>query len=251
MYKWIHKFGSPPFVYRFSRALAPWLGLLALGLFVAGLYLGLVKAPADYEQGESYRLIYIHVPSAWLSMFVYLVMAVCSLVFLVWRMKLADMVAKVSAPIGASFTFIALVTGAIWGKPTWGTWWVWDARLTSELVLLFLYFGYMALRNAIEHPATAARAASIIALVGVVNLPIIHYSVDWWNTLHQPATITRMGKAAMHISMLVPLLIMVAAAQLLYFYHLCIGLQAEILTRESRTRWVRELLQLDSGEQVG
>jgi len=146
-----HKLGSSPFVFRLSGWLAPWLAVLCVGFFALGLYNGLIQAPTDYEQGDSYRIIYIHVPAAWMSMFVYAVMAVSSAVFLIWRMKLADIVAQASAPIGASFTFIALVTGAIWGKPTWGTWWVWDARLTSELILLFLYIGYIALRGAIEH----------------------------------------------------------------------------------------------------
>ena len=209
---------------------------------LAGLYYGLVKAPPDYEQGDSYRILYIHVPAAWMSMFVYLIMAVSSGVFLVWRMKLADIVAEASAPIGASFTFLALVTGAIWGKPTWGTWWVWDARLTSELVLLFLYLGYIALRGAIEHQTTAARAAGVLAVVGVINLPIIHYSVEWWHTLHQPATITKLDKPSMHISMLVPLLLMVGAYQLFYFYTLCLRVRSGILRRESRSRWVNELL---------
>ena len=241
MFKWIHRFGSPPFIYRLAGKLAPWLGVLSLMFLIAGLYLGLVRAPADYEQGESYRIIYVHVPAAWMSMFVYMVMAVSSAVFLIWRMKLADVVAAASAPIGASFTLIALITGAFWGKPMWGAWWVWDARLTSELVLLFLYLGYIALRGAIEQPQTAARAAAILALVGVVNIPIIHFSVEWWNTLHQPATITRMDKPAMHISMLRPLLLMVAGFQLLYFYNLMVRLQTGILQRESRTNWVAEL----------
>jgi heme exporter protein C len=241
LFKWIHRFGSPPFIYRLAGRLAPWFGVLCLLFLIAGLYLGLVRAPADYEQGESYRIIYVHVPAAWMSMFVYMVMAVSSAVFLIWRMKLADVVAAASAPIGASFTLIALITGAFWGKPMWGAWWVWDARLTSELVLLFLYLGYIALRGAIEQPQTAARAAAILALVGVVNIPIIHFSVEWWNTLHQPATITRMDKPAMHISMLRPLLLMVAGFQLLYFYNLMVRLQTGILQRESRTNWVAEL----------
>lgn len=206
-----------------------------------GLYLGLVVAPADYEQGESYRIIYIHVPAAWMSMFVYMVMAVSSAVFLIWRMKLADIVAVASAPIGASFTLIALITGSFWGKPMWGTWWVWDARLTSELLLLFLYLGYMALRNALDNPPSAARAAAILAVVGVINIPIIHFSVEWWNTLHQPATITKLDKPSMHISMLRPLLIMVVGFQLLYFHNLLVRLRTGILEREGRASWVAEL----------
>lgn len=242
MFKWIHKFGSAPFVYKLTGWLAPWIGLLCVGLMLAGLYYGLVKAPVDYEQGNSYRIIYIHVPAAWMSMFVYFVMALSSAIFLVWRLKLADIAAAASAPIGASFTFLALVTGSLWGKPTWGTWWVWDARLTSELVLLFLYLGYMALRGAIEHRTSASRAGAILAVVGVINLPIIHYSVEWWHTLHQPATISKLDKPSMHISMLMPLMMMVAAFQLLYFYTLCVRIRTGILERESRARWVGEAI---------
>lgn len=208
---------------------------------IAGLWLGLVVAPADYEQGESYRIIYVHVPAAWMSMFAYMVMAGSSAVFLVWRLKIADAVAEATAPIGAAFTVIALVTGSFWGKPMWGTWWVWDARLTSELLLLFLYVGYMALRSALDTPQGAARAAAILAVVGVVNIPVIHYSVEWWNTLHQPATITKLDKPSMHISMLRPLLIMVVGFQLLYFHNLMVRLRSGILEREARSRWVLDL----------
>ncbi len=203
--------------------------------------MGLVRAPADYEQGDSYRIIFVHVPAAWMSMFIYVIMAVSSAVFVIWRLKIADVVAAASAPIGASFTLIALVTGSFWGKPMWGTWWIWDARLTSELLLLFLYLGYIALRSAIEQPQTAARAAAILAMVGVVNIPIIHFSVEWWNTLHQPATITKMGKSSMHISMLRPLLLMMLSFQLLYFYNLMVRLRTGILQRESRASWISEL----------
>lgn len=241
MFKWIHRFGSAPFVYRLCGTLSPWVGWLCLGLLVVGLYLGLFKAPPDYEQGESFRIIYVHVPSALLSMFVYVVMAVSSAVFLIWRLKLADVVAEASAPIGASFTFLALATGSLWGKPMWGTWWIWDGRLTSELVLLFLYFGYMALRNAIEHPQTAARAAAVLAVVGVINIPIIHYSVEWWNTLHQPATITKLGKSSIHPSMGIPLFIMIFAFQLLYAYVLLTRVRTGLLQREGRTAWVANL----------
>jgi len=203
--------------------------------------MGLVKAPADYEQGEVYRILYVHVPSAWMSMFVYVVMAISSAVFLIWRMKLADVVAESSAVIGAAFTFLALVTGSIWGRPTWGTWWEWDARLTSELVLLFLYLGYIALRSAIEHEQSASRAAAILAIVGVVNIPIIHFSVEWWNSMHQPATITRIDGPKMHISMLIPLFIMLGAFQFYYFHHLLVRMRTGILRHYSRTRWVAEL----------
>ena len=248
MFKWIHRFGSAPNVYRLSGVLAPWFAVSAAVCIVVGLYLGLVVAPPDYEQGESYRIIYIHVPAAWMSMFAYVVMAVSSAIFLIWRLKVADAVAAAVAPIGAAFTAVALITGSFWGKPMWGTWWVWDARLTSELLLLFLYLGYMALRGALTGPgetstpsSTAARGAAILAVVGVVNIPIIHFSVEWWNTLHQPSTITRFDKPAMHISMLRPLLLMALGAQLLFFHNLTVRLRTGLLQRESRSRWVREL----------
>lgn len=241
MFQWFHRFGSSPYIYRLASRLAPWLAGLCLLCLIAGLYLGLVVAPADYEQGDSYRIIFIHVPAAWLSMFVYMVMATSSAIFLIWRLKIADVVAEASAPIGAAFTAIALVTGSFWGKPMWGTWWIWDARLTSELLLLFLYLGYMALRGALDTPQSSAKAAAILAVVGVVNIPIIHFSVEWWNTLHQPATITKLDTPSMHISMLRPLLLMVVAFQLLYFHNLMIRIQTLILQREGRTKWVAEL----------
>ncbi len=228
-------------MYRFAGRLAPWLGGLCLLSLVVGLYLGLVVAPADYEQGDSYRIIYIHVPAAWMSMFAYVVMASSSAVFLIWRLKIADVVAEASAPIGAAFAAVALITGSFWGKPMWGTWWIWDARLTSELLLLFLYFGYMALRGSLETPQSSAKAAAILAVVGVVNIPIIHFSVEWWNTLHQPATITKLDTPSMHISMLRPLLLMVLAFQLLYFHNLMIRVRTLILSREGRANWVAEL----------
>ena len=241
MFQWFHRFGSAPYVYRLAGRFAPWLGAACLLSLLAGLWLGLVVAPADYEQGESYRIIYVHVPAAWMSMFVYTVMAVSSGVFLIWRLKLADIVAAASAPIGAGFTLVALVTGSLWGKPMWGTWWVWDGRLTSELLLLFLYLGYMALRGAFEQPRTAEKAAAILAVVGVVNIPVIHFSVEWWNTLHQPATITKLDKPSMHISMLRPLLLMVLSFQLLYFVNLATRVRSGILRREARAGWVAEL----------
>ncbi len=242
MWAWIHRFGSPRYFYAFAGKLLPWLAVPCIILFAVGLYLGLVVAPGDYEQGESYRIIYVHVPSAWMSMFVYVLMAVFATIGLIWRVKLAEVMATASAPIGASFTFLALVTGSIWGKPMWGTWWVWDARLTSELILLFLYFGFMALQSAIGDRQTAWRAASILLLVGVVNIPIIHYSVEWWYTLHQPATIAKFGKPSIHVSMLIPLLVMAVAFKLFYFTVLMSRVRAEILQRERRTNWVRELV---------
>ena len=193
-----HRFASPPHFYRIASALIPWVSAACVLIIGAGLYLGLVVAPPDYQQGESYRIIFVHVPSAWMSLFAYMVMAVSGAIVLIWRMKLADVVAAASAPVGATFTFLALVTGSLWSKPMWGTYWVWDARLTSELILLFLYLGYMALRASMDDPRTAARASAVLALVGGVNIPIIHYSVVWWNTLHQGATVTKFDAPSIH-----------------------------------------------------
>ena len=237
-----HSLGSPKSFYSLSRALTPWLAGLSALLFAAGLVGGLVLAPPDYQQGDSYRIIFIHVPAAWMSMFCYVVLAACGAVTLVWRMKLADVVARATAPLGASFTFLALATGSIWGKPMWGTWWVWDARLTSELILLFLYLGFMALQAAIEDRRNAARAGAVLALVGVVNLPIIHYSVEWWNTLHQGATITKIGAPSIATSMLVPLLIMFAAFKTYYLAVMLVRARGELLLAESKAHWVRELI---------
>jgi heme exporter protein C len=212
-------------------------------LLLLGLYYGLIVAPPDYQQGESYRIIYIHVPAAWMSMFVYVVMAVSGLISLVWRIKITEIFVISSAAVGASFTFLALVTGSLWGKPMWGTWWVWDARLTSELILFFLYLGIIALHSAIEDKRVAARAISILALVGVVNIPIIHYSVEWWNTLHQPATITKFDKPSMDISMLIPLLMMALSFKLYYGAVVLMRARAELLERDRNARWVQELIE--------
>ena len=220
----------------------PWLGTIFLLLLVAGLYGGLVLAPPDYQQGESYRIIFIHVPSAWMSLFIYTMMAVCGVVILVWRMKIAEIVLISSASIGASFTFLALATGALWGKPMWGTWWVWDARLTSELILLFLYLGVIGLHGAIEDKRIAARAIAILAIVGMVNIPIIHYSVEWWNSLHQGPTVTKFDKPSIHWSMLAPLLLMALAFQVYYVLALFQNCRAELLQRERNSKWVEELI---------
>jgi heme exporter protein C len=242
MWKWFHKLGSPPYFFALAGRLIPWFGWSCLLLMAAGLYGGLVLAPPDYQQGDSYRIIFIHVPSAWMSMFVYVVMAVSGAVGLIWRMKLADVVAGASAPIGASFTFLALVTGSLWGKPMWGTWWVWDARLTSELILLFLYLGVIALRAAIEDRRNAARASAVLALVGVVNIPIIHYSVMWWNTLHQGPTVTKLDAPSIHLSMLVPLLLMALAFKLFYIVVVLMRARCDVLDRERESAWVQEAL---------
>ncbi|MCZ6579177.1 MAG: heme ABC transporter permease [Gammaproteobacteria bacterium] len=219
----------------------PWLASIFLVLLLAGLYGGLVLAPPDYQQGDSYRIIFIHVPSAWMSLFIYVVMAFCGVVTVVWRMKLAEVILISSAPIGASFTFLALVTGSLWGKPMWGTWWVWDARLTSELILLFLYLGVIGLHGAIEDKRVASRAVAILAIVGVVNIPIIHYSVEWWNSLHQGPTVTKFDKPSIHWSMLLPLLLMALAFQVYYVLALFQRCRAELLLRERNSKWVQEL----------
>jgi heme exporter protein C len=218
-----------------SGRLLPWLTAATAVVAAVGLYLSLVVAPADYQQGETVRIMYVHVPAAWLSMAGYAVMAVAALGTLVWRHPLADVTARSAAPLGAAFTLLALVTGSIWGKPMWGTWWVWDARLTSELVLLLLYLGLMALWAAVEDPGRAARAAAILTLVGTVNLPIVKFSVDWWNTLHQPASVFRAGGPTIDASMLRPLIVMAVAATLLYVVLLLMTMRNGILRRRVRT----------------
>jgi heme exporter protein C len=219
----------------FSGRLLPWLTAATVASLAVGLYLAFFVAPPDYQQGDSVRIMFVHVPSAWLSMAGYALMAIAALGTLVWRHPLADVTAKSAAPIGAAFTFLALVTGSIWGKPMWGTWWVWDARLTSELVLLLIYLGLIALWQAVEDPGKAARAAAILILVGTVNLPIIKFSVDWWNTLHQPASVFRMDGPTIDSSLLVPLFVMAAAMTLLYFVLLMMTMRNEILRRRVRT----------------
>ncbi|MFZ5493334.1 MAG: heme ABC transporter permease [Pseudomonadota bacterium] len=237
----LDRLAVPKFFYPFAGRLLPWLGTLAAALLLIGAVWGLAVAPADYQQGDSYRIIFIHVPAAWLSMLTYMVMASGAFVFLVWRIKLADMLAKCCAPLGAAFTALTLVTGSLWGKPMWGTWWAWDARLTSELVLLFLYLGLIALRGAIDEPQRAGRATALLALVGVVNIPIIHFSVDWWNTLHQPASLTRMDGPAIHPAMLTPLLLMIAGFTVYFAAVLLQRMRCEVLERERDARWLLEL----------
>lgn len=243
MWTFLHKFSSPRYFYTLSGQLLPWLSGVCFLFMLAGLYYGLVVAPPDYQQGEGYRIIFVHVPAAWMSMFIYVVMATLGAISLIWGIKLAEIMAASSAPIGASFTFIALTTGSIWGKPMWGTWWVWDARLTSELILLFLYLGIIALNSAIQDKRIAARASGVLALVGVVNIPIIHYSVVWWNTLHQGPTITRLGAPAIHITMLIPLLLMAIAFKLFYVIVLLMHSRCDMLERERNSSWVRELVE--------
>ncbi len=243
MWQIFHKLGSPKWFFGIASKLMPWLLWVGLSLLAAGIVWGLGLAPKDYLQGNSYRIIFIHVPAALLAQSVYMMMAVAGLVTLVWRMKLADVFVRAVAPVGAILTFLALFTGAVWGKPTWGTWWIWDARLTSMLILLFLYFGVMALGAAISDEKSSARAVAVLVLVGVVNIPIIKYSVEWWNTLHQPATFKLTEKPSMPAEMWVPLLLSVLGLYLIFGWLACLRMQTEILLREGRTRWVKELVQ--------
>jgi heme exporter protein C len=231
----MQQFANPQRFVRIAKMLTPWLlGATAL-LIVTGLYLGLFVAPRDYQQGDAARIMYVHVPAAWMSLFVYASMAVASAVAFIWKHPLADVAAKASAPIGAVFTALALITGSLWGQPMWGTWWVWDARLTSVLILFFLYLGYIVLWNVIEEPTRAARAARILALVGAVNVPIIKFSVDWWNTLHQGASVFRMDGPTITSPMLWPLLVMALGYNLFYVTFLLIRMRMEVSQRRLRT----------------
>jgi heme exporter protein C len=239
---WFHRFGSAPHFYRLAGRLMPWCAWPALLLCLAGLVGGLALAPPDYQQGDGFRIIYVHAPAAWLSLMVYVVMALSSAVGLIWRMNVAYAVAASCATIGASFTAVALATGMLWGRPMWGTYWEWDPRLTSELLLLFLYLAYVGLRGAIEEQARADRASAVLAIVGVVNVPIIHYSVIWWNSLHQAPSLMRFGRPSMPASMYAPLLCMLAGFTLYFFALLLIRARAEVLRRERGTHWIAEAL---------
>lgn len=240
--RWFHKWSSPKWFYTMSQPWSFWLGWTATLIIAVALVWGLMFAPVERLQGNSYRIIFIHVPSAFLSQAIYAAIAVLGLVGLVWKMKLAFFVAKQCIPVGASMALLALVTGAIWGKPTWGTWWEWDARLTSMLVLLLLYLGLWALHNAMERPESGDRAAAILALVGVVNLPIIKFSVEWWNTLHQPATLKFTEAPPMHVSMLIPFLMAILGFYLASMAWVLMRTRLEILHRERKSRWVEEEL---------
>lgn len=240
MWQWIHKLGSPKIFFGMSERWLPWLIGLTLLVLVPGTLWALLFVPPDYQQGDTVRIMYMHVPASIMSQSTYMIMASASAVFLIWRIKMADIAAQCIAPIGASFTFLALVTGAIWGKPMWGTWWVWDARLTSTLVQFFLFVGVIALRSSMENRDTAGRAVGILAVVGLINIPIIKWSVNWWNTLHQPASFSLTEKPAMPIEMWLPLLVSVIGFYLFFVTVLMIRMQGEILQRESRADWVRK-----------
>ena len=239
---WFHRFASPPHIYRVAGTLTPWFAWPAGLLIVSSLYSGLFLAPPDYQQGEGFRMIYVHAPSAWLSVMIYGVMATAAAVGLIWRMKVAHAAAASCAAIGASFTFVSLVTGMLWGKPMWGTYWVWDPRLTAQLVLLFLYLGYMALRSGIDDLGRADRASAVLAIIGVVNLPIIRYSVEWWNSIHQAPSVMKMERPSMPFDMLAPLLMMLLGFTLLFAAVMLVRLRAEVLRRERGASWVKEVV---------
>ncbi len=240
-WQWFHRLGSPRWFYKKTSLWMPWLLLLAAVLLVVGCLWGLAYAPMDSKQGNSYRIIYIHVPAAFLALAGYYVMAIAGAIGIIWQMKLSYMVMRSAAPIGAVLTFIALVTGAIWGKPTWGTWWIWDARITSMLILFFLYLGVIALYSAYQHQGMANKASAILVLVGTINIPIIYKSVDWWFTLHQPATLKLTGDFSIDPSMAYPLLIMIVGFYVLYTWLLLLWTRIEVLDSEKRTQWVSEL----------
>ena len=230
----LHHFANPTRFQRLSTRLEPWVLGIMLLCFAAGLYFALFASPVDYQQGHTVRIMYIHVPAAWMALFCYTTMAVSAAVALIWKHALADIAAKATAPIGAGFTLLALITGSLWGKPMWGTWWVWDARLTSMLVLFFLYLGYISLRGAFDDPARGARSAAILALVGFVNVPIIKFSVDWWNTLHQPASVIRMDGPTIHPDMLLPLILMAVAFKLLFVWVVLLKMRSELMAQRVR-----------------
>ena len=242
--RWFHLFGSPPFVYRLAGALTPWLGIIACVLLTVGAYWALFVVPPDAVQGEVYRILYIHPQTAYVSMLAYVVMAVTAGIGYIWRIKLAHAVAVSAAPIGASFTACALVSGSLWGRPTWGTYWEWgDPRIMFETLLLFLFLSYLALRAAFEDRDKADRVSAILAVVGVVNVPIIHYSVLWWNTLHQGPTFSKLDRPSMATEFLIPFLIMMVGFTFCFSWLLLSRLKAEIVERERDTRWLQDALQ--------
>lgn len=242
MWKWLHPYAKAETQYHLCGKLMPLFAWLTLVLLAISFIWGLAFAPADYQQGNSFRIMYVHVPAAIWSMGIYASMAIAALIALVWQIKQAHLALIAMAPIGATFTFLALVTGAIWGKPMWGTWWVWDARLTSELILFFLYLGVLALYSAFQDSRVGAKAACVLALVGVINLPIIHFSVQWWNTLHQGASITKFEKPSIALPMLTPLILAIFGFLALYLWLTLIRYRNMLLQDEIKRAWVKNLM---------
>ena len=232
MIKYFHKYANPVRFLRISKPIKKFSGLLSFFAILVGLIFALFISPPDYQQKETVRIMYIHVPSAWLSLMIYSSMGICSIISLIWKHTLADIISRSCAPIGASFTLVTLITGSIWGRPTWGTWWVWDARLTSELILLFIYLGHIILSNAFDDFRKGDRNASILAIVGLINLPIIKWSVDWWNTLHQPASLTKFGAPSIDSVMLLPLIFMALGLTFLFVSILLDRIKGEIYLRK-------------------
>lgn len=247
----IQRFANPKRFMAFSQAVLPWAAWLTVVSAAIGLYLGLFDSPPDYQQGESVRIMYVHVPASWAALFSYVGMAAAAAVGLIWKHPLADMAARSTAPIGASFTFLALVTGSLWGKPMWGTYWVWDARLTSMLVLLFLYLGYMALLEAFDDPARGVKASSILVLAGVINVPIIKFSVDWWNTLHQTSSVFKRGGPSIDPAMLWPLSLMALSFTTYYIWVVIMRIQAEIIGRKIRALRMKQTQAGPKGAKAG
>ena len=241
MWTFFHKLGSPPWLYAISGSILRWLLPITLFTLTVGVIWGLLFTAPDFRQGNSYRIIYVHVPAAVVALAGYYVMAIAGAVSLIWRIKMADVALKAAAPVGAALTFVALFSGAVWGKPTWGTWWVWDARITSMLILLFLYLGVIALYEAFDNKEAAGKACAVLTLVGMVNIPIIYKSVDWWYSLHQPASIKFTGECTIDSSMLYPLLLMIDGCYALFTCCLLLNMRAELLQRESRTQWVKKI----------
>ncbi len=242
--RWFHTLGSPPYFDRFAARWAPWAYALAVLVMGYGIWAALFNVPADYQQGDSFRILYIHVPSAWMSMAIFALMALYAAIALIWRIKLCEILAMACAPVGAAFTVITLATGSIWGKPMWGTWWDWDPRLTTELILLFLYLGVIGLYNAIDDRRAAARAASLLAIVGVALLPVIRYSVTWWNSLHQGQTIRLLGESSIDPSMIPPLVAMLVGTKLWFVGSLLARARADNLRREAGKDWVLRLAEV-------
>ena len=239
---WFHRLGSPPYIYGLAARLTPWFAWPAAALIGYGLYAGLFVAPADYQQGDGYRIIFLHAPSAYMSVMVYTTMAIAAAVGLIWRIKIAHAAAASCAVLGATFTVLTLTTGSLWGKPMWGTYWEWDPRITSELLLLFLYLGYMGLRSAFDDVQRADRVSAVLAVVGVVNVPIIHFSVVWWNSLHQAPSLMKLGKPTMPPEMYIPILAMFLGFTLLFAALLLTRLRAEVLNRERAATWIRDVV---------
>ncbi len=238
-----YKYASPQTFFPIAGKLIPWFSAIALVLGVIGVYVGFFMAPTDRQQGDAYRIIFLHVPAAWMSMVVYLIMAFWAAMGLAFNTRLSSMMASALAPTGAMFTFLALWTGALWGKPTWGAWWVWDARLTSELILLFLYVGFMALQAAIDEPRRADRAGAVLALVGVINVPVIYFSVQWWNTLHQGSSINLKSAPSMALTMLMGMLIMALAFWAYTIAMTMLRLRCIVLERERHTDWCKQFME--------